>query len=266
MSKSRAVPVPTGRNYPGAGGRLRLTVFADGREGQIKQLEGTRIGKQQAETIGRVMGKIIAGLRYPLHEDMVVEGWVRETRRGFLKLDFPPATIVCAASLKGNEIDRILKGLVNSQYMAKMAETLSSVMFIPIVLAGVSKDTIYYVETPDLPEFPSSDLVLDSVRFCHFLVHGAGTPFDLDDRAAYAQSLKVGDDPHGLLSFEPFLRSRLEGLEDEARREFIAQVGAEIELMHQDAARVERTEPAHPSARVPILSRIRGWFSRGLKE
>jgi hypothetical protein len=215
---------------------VRLSVFADNREGKIESASRARMNGSLAAAIGRVMGKIASGFTYPLREERVLDGWVRASEGDFLKLDFPPATIICAASLNGQAVYRILRGVVNG-YAAAQMNPSSSFSFVPIVLAGVCNDVIYYVEAPSLPEIVSPELVMDSVRFCHFLVFGEATPFQLEDHAAYAATLQTGEDPIKMLTLEPFLRNQMNDLAPEARRQLIAQVGAEIASIQSNYSR-----------------------------
>ncbi len=223
-------PVPVGPRYPGAGGRIRLSIPADGRNVRLAALDGTKIDERVGDVIGRVAGLLVAGHEYPLFQEQILECWIREARPGFLKVDLNPTTIICASTLKSQERGRLLQAVLNS-YRLSMAGPDETFAFIPIVKAGIFREVIYYIEAPSLPEVVFPDLVMDSLKLCHFLIAGPDSPAGIDDPGAYFESLLKGKDPQNLVAFEPLLRSLLARLPDEEQSEFVTQIGEQLRHM-----------------------------------
>jgi hypothetical protein len=200
----------------------------DGRDATLANEDNARTDPKLLQGVARIAGLLLFGREYPLFEKQQRECWVREARRGYLKIDFiESTTIIAAAELTGEHVGRVIKGVENSYYMAHQPEN-SAFSFIPIVKAGIFENVVYYIETVGLPDIVPPGLVLDSLRFCRFLVANSRMAKAKDGLAKYWESLAIGEDPEGLLEFEPSYRDLLWSLSEEQRKSFIREVGEEL--------------------------------------
>ena len=230
------VPVSTEPRYPGAGGRLSIRVSATGEGSTLVATHDTPVNPRLGAVVARVTGALLAGARFPVAVDMTHDCWIRESRDDLLKVDVDDTTIVCAATVDGEHVRRLLNAIANMHRLAELQS--DAVTFVPIVKAGWSEYAVYYVEAFALPELIVPSLISDSVRFVQYLVVDPDSPCEIHDRDAYVESLCRGEDPDGWVSFEPYLGSLLSGMTEVQSREFIAQVGSVVRSVADGRAEI----------------------------
>ncbi len=225
-------PVPMGPEYPEAGKRVRLRIPPpDGRGTSLSVSGDASVDEHVAHVVGRVTGFLWAGHQYPLSQQEILEGWIREARPGFFKVDVSSHTIVCAAALGTEHVARLLGAVARSHTLARASADQALVSVIPILKAGLCEDVHYYVETPALPDVVVPDLVLDSLAFHRLLIFSPISPFEIVDPEEYVTGLVDGRDPIGILGFEPYIGWLLQETPESQRAAFVAQIGEDIRGM-----------------------------------
>jgi hypothetical protein len=220
-----------GPQYPGAGGRIRLSIAPGGQTTELSPLNGARVDLQVGKVVGRVAGMLVAGGEYPLSSGRTIDCWVREERPGFLKIDLDETTIICGATLAGEYYKRIIQSILNTHRLRELTRQSQGFSFVPIVKAGVFLQVAYYVEAFHLPEVVMPDLTRDSVRFCRFLVVGKDSPFAIANRSDYLTKLARGYDPQHVVAFEPYFCGLLSEVPEDRRRQLIADIGQQVNDM-----------------------------------
>jgi hypothetical protein len=254
--KDRIPPVPVSPNIPGSGGRVRISVPKSGNDATLRGLDDAEVDARVGAVVGRVAGLLLAGHEYPMSRDLQLEAWVRESRRGFLKIEIDPMTIICGAAVAGRDRDRILGTIARARALSEFEEH-PSFAFVPIVKAGLHDETIYYIEAPGLPDVISPELMIDSARFCGSLIAMPDNPLGITDARRYLEGLSRGEDPAQVVSFEPHLRRLLEATPESQRRSFVSQIGAQLQGSAESAAPMPNREAGQSS-----IGRLRALAAR----
>lgn len=194
-----------------------------------------RVNRALLSELLSVSGRYINCIQVGSASEIRFRYTIRREDRGFLKVevwvsDTAPSILVVGCDCRQYPVEQFLS--IAEKYLS-VAEIAS---FTPAVVFGLHGQICFYIESLYGLSYADAYFILASHNFIARLlaVYFRGDRTQLHE---YIERLSSGEDPMGLLEWEPLMRMILKALPNEVKQQFFQQLGTELQRILDERSR-----------------------------